>query len=162
LRIDPFYRVTAKAHPDLRAVIDLLAGRLLTDRVCLVHGDFSPKNVLTDGDEVWVLDWEVAHIGDRIFDLAFLISHLLCKALHRPGTARERWQQVHDLCSQGAGLLECSRRLGLHLNTVKRYGKADKPERLRRGAQYRPALVDPYRDYLRQRRAGEPGVGSLP
>jgi DNA-binding NarL/FixJ family response regulator len=32
----------------------------------------------------------------------------------------ERWQQVHDLRGKGAGLLECARRLGLSLNTVKR------------------------------------------
>jgi transposase len=76
----------------------------------------------------------------------------------RAETTAERWQQVHDLRSQGAGLLDCSRRLGLALNTVKRYDRADKPGRLRRAAQYRPTLVDPYRDYLRERRAGEPGV----
>jgi transposase len=76
----------------------------------------------------------------------------------RAETNRERWQQVRDLRSQGAGLLDCSRRLGLALNTVKRYDKADKPEKLRRAAQYRPTLVDPYRDYLRKRRTEEPGV----
>ncbi len=76
----------------------------------------------------------------------------------RAETTAERWQQVHDLRSQGVGLLDCSRRLGLALNTVKRYDRADQPERLRRAAQYWPTLVDPYRDYLRERRAGEPGV----
>jgi Transposase len=63
-----------------------------------------------------------------------------------------------DLRSQGAGLPDCSHRPGLALNTVKRYDKADKPEKLRRAARYRPALVDPYRDYLRKRRTEEPGV----
>jgi transposase len=76
----------------------------------------------------------------------------------RAETTAERWQQVRDLHSQGVGLADCARRLGLALNTVKRYDRADKPERLRRTAQYRPALVDPYRDYLRNRRAEEPGV----
>ena len=75
-----------------------------------------------------------------------------------PRRTLERWQQVHDLRSRGAGLLDCSRRLGLALNTVKRYDRADEPERLRRAAQYRPTLVDPYRDYLRERRDEEPGV----
>jgi transposase len=76
----------------------------------------------------------------------------------RAKTTAERWQQIRDLRSQGAGLADCARRLGLALNTVKRYDRADKPERLRRAAQYRPALVDPYRDYLHERRAEEPGV----
>jgi transposase len=76
----------------------------------------------------------------------------------RAETTRERWQQVHDLRSQGVGLLDCSRRLGVTLNTVKRYDRADKPERLQRVPKYRPTLVDPYRDYLRKRRSEEPGV----
>jgi transposase len=76
----------------------------------------------------------------------------------RAETTRERWQQVHDLRSQGVGLLDCGRRLGLSLNTVKRYDRASEPERMQRVPKYRPALVDPYRDYLRKRREGEPGV----
>ncbi|CAN5201348.1 phosphotransferase family protein [soil metagenome] len=38
----------------------------------LVHGDFRPGNVLFDGDHiVGILDWEMAHIGDPIEDLAW-------------------------------------------------------------------------------------------
>ena len=44
------------------------------------------------------------------------------------------------------------------LNTVKRHDRAAEPERLQRVPKYRPTLVDPYRDYLRQRRSEEPGV----
>jgi transposase len=56
------------------------------------------------------------------------------------------------------GLLECARRLGLSMNTVKRYDRASEPERLQRVPKYRPTLAGPYRDYLRKRRAEEPGV----
>ena len=76
----------------------------------------------------------------------------------RAETTLERWQQVHDLLGKGAGLLDCSRRLNLSLNTVKRYARAGQPERLQRTPQYRPALVDPYRDHLRKRRAETPAV----
>jgi hypothetical protein len=65
---------------------------------------------------------------------------------------------VHDLLSKGTGLLECARRLDLSLNTVKRYARAEQPERLRRAPQYRPTLVDPYRDHLRKRCAEDPAV----
>lgn len=68
-------------------------------------------------------------------------------------TTAERWHQVHDLLKQGHGLLECSRRLNLSLNTVKRYARASEPTRMQRVLKYRPTLVDPYRDHLRQRRA---------
>jgi transposase len=44
------------------------------------------------------------------------------------------------------------------MNTVKRYDRAGEPERLQRVPKYRPTLVDPHRDYLRKRRAEEPGV----
>ena len=64
----------------------------------------------------------------------------------RAETTLERWRQVHGLRSRGAGLLDCSRRLGLSLNTVKRYDRASEPERLQRVPKYRPTLVDPYRD----------------
>lgn len=59
------------------------------------------------------------------------------------------------------GLLECSRRLGLALNTVKRYARVPQPERLVRAPQYRPTLVDPYRDHLRRRREQDPAVPVL-
>jgi len=48
----------------------------------------------------------------------------------RAGTTAGRWREVHDLLGKGTGLLECSRRLGLSLNTVKRYARAAEPERL--------------------------------
>lgn len=76
----------------------------------------------------------------------------------RAETTLERWQQVHDLLGKGTGLLECARRLDLSLNTVKRYARADRPERMQRAPQYRPTLVDPYRDHLRRRRAENPAV----
>jgi hypothetical protein len=76
----------------------------------------------------------------------------------RAATTRERWQQVHALLDQGVGLLECARRLGLALNTVKRYARISEPERLVRAPKYRPTLVDPFRDHLRRRRAEEPAV----
>ncbi len=76
----------------------------------------------------------------------------------RAGTTAGRWREVHDLLGKGTGLLECSRRLGLSLNTVKRYARATEPDRLVRAPQYRPTLVDPYRDHLRKRRTEDPAV----
>ncbi|MFF0488529.1 ISL3 family transposase [Nocardia sp. NPDC004068] len=83
------------------------------------------------------------------------------QTLTREKTTLERWHAVHNLLNQGVGLLDCSRRLGLSLNTVKRYARVREPERLRRPPQYRACLVDPYRDHLRARRAAEPGVPVL-
>lgn len=79
----------------------------------------------------------------------------------REQTTRQRWNQIHDLLGEGVGLLECARRLQLSLNTVKRYARTPEPQRLRRAPQYRPTLVDPYRDHLRKRRAEDPAVPVL-
>ena len=79
----------------------------------------------------------------------------------RAATTLERWQQVRDLLDRGVGLLVCARRLNLALNTVKRYACVPEPERLIRAPQYRPTLVDPYRDHLRRRRAEDPAVPVL-
>jgi hypothetical protein len=87
LRIDPFHRTIRERHPALATRIDEFVDGLLTERLCLVHGDFSPKNVLADGSQICVLDWEVAHYGDPVFDLAFLQAHLMLKAVHRPADA---------------------------------------------------------------------------
>ncbi|MDT3446798.1 MULTISPECIES: ISL3 family transposase [unclassified Pseudofrankia] len=76
----------------------------------------------------------------------------------RATTTRERWTQVHELLDKQVGLLECARRLNLSLNTVKRYARIPEPERLIRAPQYRPTLVDPYRDHLRQRREHDPAL----
>ncbi|MTE13551.1 ISL3 family transposase [Nocardia sp. CT2-14] len=83
------------------------------------------------------------------------------QTLTRETTTLERWHAVHNLLDNGVGLLDCARRLGLALNTVKRYARAAEPNQLRRPPQYRACLVDPYRDHLRRRREAEPGVPVL-
>ena len=71
---------------------------------------------------------------------------------------RERHTAVHALLEQDVGLLECARRLGWTLNTVKRYARASKAEDLQRPPRYRETLVDPFRDHLRRRRIDDPTV----
>lgn len=70
----------------------------------------------------------------------------------------QRWRQVHDLTDRGTGLLECSRRLGLSLNTGKRFVGAAEPGRMVREPRCQATLVDPYRDHLRARGAQDPAV----
>ena len=75
-------------------------------------------------------------------------------------TTLQRWQQIHALLEAGVGLLGCSRRLGLAMNTVRRYARAATPERIQRVPKYRACTVDPYREHLRTRREQDPGVGA--
>lgn len=87
LRIDPYLRATAGKHPQVREEIEAEAARLEQSRQCLMHGDFSPKNLLHRDGRLVIVDCEVACHGDAAFDLAFLINHLLLKSLyHAPAS----------------------------------------------------------------------------
>jgi 5-methylthioribose kinase len=84
LRLDPYYRSTARMHPDLAPHFDRLMRASAARRVSLVHGDWSPKNFLVSRDTVMAIDFEVIHFGDPSFDAAFLLNHLALKSfLHR-------------------------------------------------------------------------------
>ena len=84
LRLDPYYRTLLAHHPDLagplRSLIDDYPRRAST----LVHGDYSPKNILVCGTSAMVIDFEAIHYGDPAFDAAFLLNHLRLKAFHMP------------------------------------------------------------------------------
>ena len=99
LRVDPYYRTVMRRHPDHAPSIGYYVERMLTTHSCLVHGDCSPKNVLVGDDGLWLLDFEVAHLGDPAFDLAFMINHLLLKAIHRPAASHAFEQCAHAFWS---------------------------------------------------------------
>jgi streptomycin 6-kinase len=84
LRIDPYYRFTAGMVPESARYFDDLIGRSAARSVSLVHGDWSPKNLLVASDSVWAIDWEVIHFGDPSFDAGFLLNHLLLKSVAMP------------------------------------------------------------------------------
>lgn len=84
LRLDPYYRFTAARHLDLAPYFARAIARCRERAASLVHGDWSPKNLLIAGGRPMVIDYEVVHYGDPAFDAAFLLNHLLLKSYHRP------------------------------------------------------------------------------
>lgn len=85
LRLEPFYRYVADQSADAAGFLNrLIEDTLHAGRVTLVHGDYSPKNILIYRETLVLLDHEVAHIGDPAFDVGFSMAHLLCKANHLP------------------------------------------------------------------------------
>jgi aminoglycoside phosphotransferase (APT) family kinase protein len=83
LRVDPYLWTVSRVHPDLRPTIEAIVGDMLCHRQALVHGDYSPKNMLVHGADLLILDFEVAHWGDPAFDLAFCLNHFLLKAVYK-------------------------------------------------------------------------------
>jgi 5-methylthioribose kinase len=81
LRLDPYYRRVALAHPDLANCLQLLIDETIDPpEKSLVLGDFSPKNMLVSPTGLILLDFETAHAGDPAFDLGFFLSHLFLKS----------------------------------------------------------------------------------
>ena len=84
LRVEPYYRYTASQVPESAAFYQRLIGDTYARQDTIVHGDFSPKNVLVHEGALVLLDHEVIHLGDPCFDLGFGMTHLLSKAHHLP------------------------------------------------------------------------------
>ena len=94
LRIDPYLVAAGDRNPALRSWFHEEAERLYSSRQALVHGDFSPKNLMVSGDRLILLDHEVAWFGDPAFDLAFCLTHLYLKSLLHPNNP----EGCLDLC----------------------------------------------------------------
>lgn len=85
LRLEPYWAYTAGRVPAARSFLLRLIEDVRARPTTLVHGDYSPKNVLVHDGRLVLLDHEVIHWGDPAFDLGFGHTHLLAKALHVPG-----------------------------------------------------------------------------
>jgi 5-methylthioribose kinase len=107
LRIEPYYLTTAARVPAARPFLEALVEETRAQRITLVHGDYSPKNILIHDGRLVLLDHEVIHFGDPAFDIGFSMAHLLSKAHHLKfarkalAVAAEYYCRVY---SQGGGL----------------------------------------------------------
>lgn len=84
LRIEPYLLFTADRHADVAPQIRQMAADVAASSIALMHGDFSPKNILCGANGAVVLDAETACYGDPAFDLAFCLNHFLLKCVWHP------------------------------------------------------------------------------
>jgi len=84
LRLEPYYEYTTTQAPEATDFLRALIASTRARHACLVHGDYSPKNILVSSGRLILLDHEVVHWGDPAFDLGFALAHLLSKARHLP------------------------------------------------------------------------------
>lgn len=89
LRLRPFHETTMARLPDQAPLIAPYLADLRNRRRCLVHGDYSMKNMLLGPSGRFVLDFEVAHVGNPVFDLAFFLSFVVLSAIRWPQAAAE-------------------------------------------------------------------------
>jgi aminoglycoside phosphotransferase (APT) family kinase protein len=79
--------------------------RLVQDRIgshepVLCHGDLGPKNLMTDGHQLFAIDWEDAFVGVQGYDYLFWLTfftnrrHLTAEALGVTGLGRELEQAL--------------------------------------------------------------------
>jgi tRNA A-37 threonylcarbamoyl transferase component Bud32 len=121
LRLQPFHATVAARLPDVATEVLRCADELRRARLCLVHGDASPKNVLTGPSCLWLIDPEVAHIGDPVLDVAFMGAHLILIALARPsleGTIQATWQAFLETYLDEGPSSGIDERLGAHLGCI--------------------------------------------
>jgi len=84
IRLEPYLVATSRVHGDLAPRLAALVETTRTTKRVLVHGDFSPKNLLIGRAGPVILDAECAWYGDPAFDLAFVLNHLLLKGACHP------------------------------------------------------------------------------
>jgi len=99
IRLDPYLVTAAKAHPDLARPLMALVATTGSTRRVLLHGDFSPKNILVGVEGPVFLDAECAWYGDPAFDLAFVLNHLLLKGVLRPDRRSDYLTMFAVLCA---------------------------------------------------------------
>jgi thiamine kinase-like enzyme len=85
-RVVEAYCATAAAH-GVAVPTGYAAAKKVADRIeqargvqppAPCHNDLLNANFITDGERIWIVDWEYAGMGDRFFDLAnFSVNHEL-------------------------------------------------------------------------------------
>ena len=95
LRIEPYYLYTAAQTPEAKTFLKELVFETRLRQLTLVHGDYSPKNILIANERLVLLDHEVIHFGDPAFDLGFSLTHLLAKGHHLPAHRRAFADAAH-------------------------------------------------------------------
>ncbi|MDE3165708.1 MAG: phosphotransferase [Acidobacteriota bacterium] len=120
LRLEPYYRYSARQVPEAAAFFAPLIEETMATRLALVHGDYSPKNILIHAGRLVLLDHEVAHWGDPAFDVGFSLTHLLSKALHLAAHRAEMLQaaRIYASCYL-AGIAPCRWRAALEPRAVR-------------------------------------------
>jgi hypothetical protein len=90
LRISPYIEYVVQKYPGLSSFAMPVVRELMESNLTLVHGDFSPKNIMINFRKIYILDYEVAHYGHPSFDVAFFANHFVLK-----GVKNKAWAEAY-------------------------------------------------------------------
>lgn len=68
-------------------------------QVCQTHGDFQEANILDDGENVWIIDWEYSAVRARFYDLITIE----CSS-RASGSVHLRFLSKFDECKENGGI----------------------------------------------------------
>ena len=64
------------AYNRAKEIADEIESARGQEPLCPCHNDLLNANFISDGERIWIVDWEYAGMGDRFFDLAnFSVNH---------------------------------------------------------------------------------------
>ncbi len=84
LRVDPFYRKIIERRPEVAGPVRDIVDRMLSEKLAICHGDYTPKNMLIHAGSMTLVDYETAHFGEPTMDLGLFLAHLVLKAFRKP------------------------------------------------------------------------------
>lgn len=79
LKMGVFHRAFIAATNDetIKRNVSEALEKCYKNSICLVHGDTNPKNIFVHGNDFYVIDQEIAHVGDPSFDIGNLLGQYL-------------------------------------------------------------------------------------
>ncbi|SCK05291.1 aminoglycoside phosphotransferase family protein [Streptomyces sp. WMMB 322] len=90
----------AAVAPDSQLMYE--AAQLTPRPFCLVHGDLHRANfIVDDADRLWTIDWELATLGDPLYELATHL-HLMRYPDRQRRDVTERWRTTMERSLPGA------------------------------------------------------------
>lgn len=84
LRLEAYFEASARIETDVAGELHELIEVHDREAFCFTHADYTPKNFLVCDGRLFLLDFEVAHIGHYAFDPASILNHLFLKSRKFP------------------------------------------------------------------------------
>ena len=113
VRAKRFHLVAPQLARQVDALLDriaLLAGRCTAGTPALIHGDYTPRQMLLNGGQLAVLDFDMTCLGDPAIDVGNFMAQLLKEAVY---TGKDYLRQLssyfldeYEACSSRDGLAE--------------------------------------------------------